>query len=165
MKRLSHFQFTLLLAALVSFCLLSCRKEKECPSAQQPVDGRDKFVGQYKVYDTTGVYLYSMEIMKTSGSSGIDSVYVVNWGDRFNLYVQHDDGNATPFLNLAPPFPSLDHAGRRWAFFAESDPVFQTNKLVNDTLRMSYVINNIAFYAEDGVPFFAWSYREYGVKQ
>lgn len=106
-----------------------------------------------------------MEVMKSTGSSGIDSLYVVNWGNRFNFYVQHDNGNATAFLNIIPPFPSYDHLGRRWAFFAQSDPVFQTNKLVNDTLRMSYLINNIAFYAEDGVPFFESSFREYGVKQ
>lgn len=155
----------LLVATLVG--LTACCKEENCrPSGQPaPVDGRDKFVGQYNVYDTTGGYIYSMEIMKSSGTSGIDSLYVVNWGNRFNLYVQHDNGNMTGFLNIVPPFPSFDHLGRRWAFFAQSDSVFQTNKLVNDTLRMSYTINNIAFYAQDGVPFFESSYREYGVKQ
>lgn len=122
-------------------------------------------MGQYEVYDTSGTYLYAMEILKTTGSSGIDSVYIVNWGDRFNLYVQHDNANTIPTLNLSPAFPSFDHLGNRWAFFRETDTMFGTNTLVNDTLRMSYIINNIAFYAEDGVPFFVWSYREYGVKQ
>ncbi len=156
---------------LVAVCVCSmlwsgCRKDEDCPSSPSaPVDGRGQFVGQYRVYDTTGVYRYTMEIMKASGSTGIDSLYAVNWGGRFNIYVQHDNGNTTPFLNIAPPFPSVDNEGHRWAFFAESDPVFQTNKLINDTLRMSYFISNIAFYAEDGVPFFEWSYREYGVKQ
>ncbi|MBL0128688.1 MAG: hypothetical protein IPP83_14795 [Flavobacteriales bacterium] len=105
-----------------------------------------------------------MEIMKAN-DVGNDLVYIVNWGGRFDLYVQHDDGDHTNGLNLAPEFPAFDHEGNRWAFFADSDPVFLTNQLVNDTLRMSYEINNIAFYAEDGVPFFTWSYREYGVKQ
>jgi len=154
------------LPVLVVFGFSACRKDKDCPAPPiTSVDGRDKFVGQYKVYDTTGVFLYSMEILRASGSSGIDSVYVVNWGDRFNLYVQHDDGNASSYLNLSPAFPSIDHSGLRWAFSRETDTAFQSNMLINDTLRMSYVINNIAFYAEDGVPFFTWSYREYGVKQ
>lgn len=151
---------------VVSFALLfGCKKEKDDPTGSAPVDGRDHFVGQYKVYDTTGVYLYSMEIMKTSGSTGIDSVYVVNWGDRFNLYVQHDNGNTTPFLNIIPPFPSYDHLGQRWAFFQESNAAFNSNLLINDTLRMNYYISNIAFYVDDGVPFFEWTYWEYGVKQ
>ncbi len=162
---MSRFINSIVFITCLMVCCAGCRKEKECPVTSSPVDGRDKFVGQYKVYDTTGVYLYSMEIMKASGTSGIDSLFVVNWGDRFDLYVQHDAGNTTSFLNLIPPFPSLDHYGKRWAFSAETDQTFQSNVLLNDTLRMSYVINNIAFYAADGVPFFTWSYREYGVKQ
>lgn len=146
--------------------LSGCEKDdKDCPTTSTPPDGRDKFVGQYKVYDTTGTYLYSMEILKASGSTGIDSLYVINWGDRFNMYVQHDDGNSTSFLNIIPPYPAFDHLGDRWAFFPDWDSLFQSNVLLNDTLRMSYEINNIAFYAEDGVPFFTWAYREYGVKQ
>jgi hypothetical protein len=138
---------------------LACRREKsECPSSPaSQVDGRDKFVGQYRVNDTTGTYLYSMEIMKASGTSGIDSLFVFNWGNRFDMYVQHDKGNMTNLLNIVPPFPSFDHNGNRWAFFSQNDPVFQANMLIGDTLRMSYRISNIAFYNQDGVPYFDWS--------
>ena len=156
---------TPLLLFALGIAFPGCKKDdKDCPTNSAPVDGRDQFVGQYKVYDTTGTYLYSMEILKAN-DAGKDSVFAVNWGGRFDLYIQHYDGDLTNGLNLIPPFPSFDHLGNRWAFFADSDPVFLTNQLVNDTLRMSYEVNNIAFYAEDGVPFFTWSYREYGVKQ
>jgi len=142
-----------------------CRKEKhDCPSTPATVDGRDQFVGQYNVYDTNGAYLYAMEIMKAS-DSGNDSLFVVNWGNKFDLYVQHHDADLTNGLNLIPPFPSYDHDGHRWAFFHESDPEFQGGYLINDTLRMSYLLDNIAFYFDDGVPYFSGSFREYGVKQ
>lgn len=153
-----------IIIAAFALCI-GCGKEKKCPASRAPFDGRDQFVGNYLVYDTTGAYLYSMEILKASGTSGIDSLYVVNWGNRFDMYVQHDDGNSTSFLNIVPPFPSVDHQGNRWAFFQEDDLAFHSNMLIDDTLRMSYLINNIAFYVDDGVPFFSWSYREYGVKQ
>ena len=145
--------------------LASCDKDdKDCPTNTAPPDGRTQFVGQYKVYDTTGVYLYDMEILKAN-DPGMDSLFMVNWGNRFNLYVRHENGDQSNFINYNPAFPSIDHDGLRWAFFQDLDPPFNSNLLIGDTLRMSYLINNIAFYAEDGVPFFTWSYREYGVKQ
>ncbi|HRH36920.1 MAG TPA: hypothetical protein PK760_01160 [Flavobacteriales bacterium] len=156
-----------LLWSLVSvvLCAIACRKDKECPvSNPSPADGRDKFVGQYKVYDTTGVYQYDMEIMKAN-DPGHDSLFVVNWGNRFDMYVRHEDGDLTDWLVIMPPFPALDHIGRRWSFSHEPDAAFHSGSLINDTLHMSYFISNIAFFSQDGVPFFEWSYREYGVKQ
>ena len=145
---------------------LACRKEdQECPTIPTPpVDGRDQFVGQYQVFDTNGTFLYSMEIMKAN-DPGNDSLFVVNWGGLFDFYVRHENGDQSPFLNYIPPFPSLDHNGHRWAFFQEDDTAFIANRLVNDTLRMSYLIDNIAFFFDDGVPYFSSSFREYGVKQ
>ncbi|MBL0128689.1 MAG: hypothetical protein IPP83_14800 [Flavobacteriales bacterium] len=145
-------------------CSVGCRKDKECPSLAPSVDGRDKFVGQYEVFDTTGLYLYSMEIMKAN-DPGKDSLFVVNWGDRYNFFVRHEDGDQTDVFNINPPYPSYDHSGKRWALSRVPDSAFMGSRLINDTLRMSYEVNNIAFYAQDGVPFFTWSYREYGVKQ
>lgn len=148
----------------VALFLTGCKKEKECPDNPAVFDGRDQFVGQYKVYDTLGTYLYSMEIMKAS-DTGKDSLFAANWGSRFDLFIRHEDGDLTNYLSYNPPFPSVDHNGHRWAFFQDPDAAFSSNLLIGDTLRMSYYISNIAFYVDDGVPFFEWNYREYGVKQ
>ncbi len=161
-NNLSH-RYILILCFACGFALLGCRKEKEdCPVTNSPIDWREQFVGRYNVYDTLGNYRYSMEILK---SSIPDSLYVINWGDAFNVYVAHDDTDPTPIFNFGSYFPAYDHLGNRWSVSDEYDQLFQSNYLIKDTLRMSYVMNNIAFYAEDGVPFFTWSYREYGVKQ
>ncbi|MBL0128690.1 MAG: hypothetical protein IPP83_14805 [Flavobacteriales bacterium] len=103
-----------------------------------------------------------MEIFR---SSFPDSLYVFNWGNDFDVYVLHDDTDPAPIFNFGVYNPAFDRLGHRWSVSDEYDQAFQSNHLVNDTLRMSYVKNNIAYYAEDGVPFFTWSYREYGVKQ
>ena len=49
--------------------------------------------------------------------------------------------------------------------FSEYDSIFMYNRLINDTLRMAYLKDNIAFYVADGVPYFRQSYREYAVKR
>lgn len=154
-----------LIWCLAVVVLSGCKKDdKDCPTDSVPPDGRNQFAGQYKVYDTTGVYLYPMEIF-LANDAGRDSLFVVNWGGRFDFYVRHENGDLTNGLGIIPPFPSYDHQGYRWGFFHEADAQFHSGYLINDTLRMSYSISNIAFYAEDGVPFFALSFREYGVKQ
>jgi hypothetical protein len=62
-------------------------------------------------------------------------------------------------------FGIADRDGHRWALFSEYDSLFMHNQLINDTLRLSYLKDNIAFYVADGVPYFSRSYREYAVKR
>lgn len=162
---MKSLQQIIMLGWIVGTVLLSCRKDDEdCPSGPTTLDGRDQFVGQYSVYDTNGTYLYAMEIAKSAGL-GADSLFVINWGNHFDFWVFHDNEDQTNQFNIIPPFPSYDNLGHRWAFSQEPDPEFMSSRLINDTLRMSYLIDNIAFYFDDGVPYFSGSFREYGVKQ
>lgn len=154
----------LLLVATV-ICSYGCRKDSVEPGPSVPEDGRQKFMGIYDVYDTLGNWRYEMEISLHQGITNIDSVYVVNWGNEFNLFIQHDDGNTSNYLNLNGQFGIEDHEGHSWALFEEYDSLFMNGHLVNDTLRMSYLKDNIAFYVADGVPYFSQSYREYAVKR
>ncbi|MBK6893254.1 MAG: hypothetical protein IPH00_08960 [Flavobacteriales bacterium] len=109
-------------------------------------------------------WLYEMEFSLYNGVTNVDSIYIYNWGGAFDFYAQHDDGNVSNYLNIGSQFGIIDHMGHRWALFREYDPLFN-NTLVNDTLRMSYLKDNIAFYVSDGVPYFRQSYREYAVKR
>lgn len=155
------------LLCAVLLCIASCTPDKPIgpTGPSTPVDGRQKFVGVYDVYDTTSNWLYEMEISSHQGVTNMDSVFVANWGGAFDLYIQHDDGNTTNFLNLNGQFGIEDHEGHRWALFEEFDPVFMNGHLINDTLRISYLKDNIAFYVADGVPYFRQSYREFAVKR
>jgi hypothetical protein len=154
------------LFVLLSISLCCCRPEDPVPPSAQPsTDGRQKFVGVYDVYDTLGLWRYEMEISVHSGVSNIDSILILNLGDSFDVYVQHDDGNNSAFLNLAGHFGILDHEGYRWALFGEYDPLFRDGVMRNDTLRLAYFKDNIAFYVADGVPYLRQSYREFAVKR
>ncbi|MCO5276030.1 MAG: hypothetical protein M9900_14060 [Flavobacteriales bacterium] len=158
-------QYVALLLVASMVCSYGCKRDVMAPSPSVPVDGRQKFVGTYDVYDTFGNWRYEMEISLHPGIANIDSVYVENWGDEFNLFIQHDDGNTSNYLNLNGQFGIQDHEGNRWALFEEYDSLFMNGYLMNDTLRMSYLKDNIAFYVADGVPYFRQSYREYAVKR
>ena len=153
---------TTFLALLVFVALSACHRDDDDPKTPStPVDGREKFVGHYNVYDTLGHFRYTMDI----SMHGQDSLSVHDWNGQFNLYIQHYRGDETNFLNLIPEFPTYDSLSDRWAFFMDPDPHFGTNELIDDTLRMSYELENIAFYTQDGVPYSHQVIREYGIKQ
>jgi len=154
------------IAALIPVLLsTSCRRDRSVdPIAPQEIDGRQKFTGIYDVYDTLGNWNYEMEISLHPGL-GIDSLRIDNWADNFIVYCQQDAGDQSNLLDFGLYFGIQDSQGKRWALYRESDDSFMANRLVNDTLRMAYSLNNIAFYTADGVPYFSQSYREYAVKR
>jgi hypothetical protein len=157
--------FVMLCAILV--CMASCKPEE--PTRPQepatPVDGRQRFVGVYDVYDTLRNYRYEMEIKIFQDRRPFDSLLIEGWGEDFDVYVQRNMGNTSNYLNFIGTFGISDHQGLRWALYSEYDDVFIYNSLINDTLRMSYFKDNIAFYVDDGVPYFRQSYREFAVKR
>jgi len=149
----------LFLAVLIA----GCRKEEEkIPEPPVPVDGRDRFVGNYQVFDTLGVYSHDMTISKFS-NGGRDSLLISNYADTFNLSILHESYWATPVLNIGPFFPAYDQSGNRWALF-HSGEEFE-NTLGNDTIVLRYKLSNIAFYVDDGVPFYECECKQIAVKQ
>lgn len=129
-----------------------------------PLDGRKQFVGVYDVYDTLSNWLYEMEISLHPGVP-IDSLFISGWGGEFDVYSQHHKNDHSNFLNFVGGFGIEDYLGNRWALYPQYDSAFMYNRLVNDTLRVSYEKSNIAFYVSDGVSFFSQSYREFAVKR
>ena len=153
----------LLFFAIAVLVLSACRKEEKCPTNEPAaVDGRDRFVGTYSVYNLAGTYLYSMTISKF-GSGGRDSLLLSNIADTFDLRVLHERYFTTNYLGIGLNFPALDQAGNRWAFFGSSGET-GLNTLMNDSIRLGFTMDNIAFYFEDGVPFYSCECRQIAVK-
>jgi len=155
---------SLLLGTLL--CAVACRPDQPvAPSVPYTtLDGRQKFVGTYDVYDTLGNWRYEMEISLHSGTP-IDSLYFQGWGGAFDIFAQHHRNNQSNFVNFTGIFGITDYSGNRWALYRDYDSLFMYNELANDTFRMSYLKDNIAFYVADGVPYFRQSYREFAVKR
>ena len=134
---MSKLHMALLLVVTLT-CAIGCRRDNRVePGPNVPVDGRQKFVGAYDVYDTLGNWRCEMEISLHQGITNIDFVYIKNWGNEFNLFIQHDDGNVSDYLNLTGQFGIQDHEGDRWALFEKYDSLFMNGYLIHDILRMS----------------------------
>jgi len=159
-------QHNLIPLGALLLCFAACKPDKPIPPAHPPIplDGRQKFVGVYDVYDTLSNWLYEMEVSLHPGSP-IDSLFFRGWGGEFDVFAQHHRNDQSSFVNFIGKFGVEDYTGNRWALYSEYDSLFMYNRLINDTLRMSYLKDNIAFYVADGVPYFRQSYREYAVKR
>jgi len=157
---------SVLLGVMLLF-MSSCKPDKPIgPTGRSaPVDGRQMFLGVYDVYDTLGNWRYEMEISLYQDANPYDSLLIEGWGGAFDVYVQRNQGNTSNYLNFIGSFGIVDHIGHRWALYSEYDSAFQYNSLINDTLRLSYLKDNIAFYVTNGVPYFRQSYREFAVKR
>ena len=158
-----HSTAILLVAFLLGFH--GCGRDEtvapNTPSA--PVDGRDKFVGIYQVFDTTGVYLYELQISKF-GTGGRDSLLLENFADTFDLRILHEDYWTTSYLGIFPGFGVKDRAGHSWALFGASIED-SSNVLHNDTIPLKFTMDNIAFYWAEGVPYFSCVCKQVAVKQ
>jgi len=144
--------------------LPACRKDDaNCPEPPVAVaDERDLFVGSYYVYDTVGTYLYSMNIMKF-GTGGRDSLFIQNYADTFDLKVLHERYWSNRYLGVSV-FPAVDQAGHSWALFGASIED-GSNVLTNDTIPLKFIMDNIAFYWQEGVPYFSCVWKQVAVKQ
>ena len=153
----------LVFTAIAALVLSACRKEKECP-ADEPaaVDGRDRFVGTYSVYNLSGTFLYSMIISKF-GSGGRDSLLLSNFADTFDLKVLHESYWTTNYLGIGLNYPAFDQSGHRWALFGSSGEN-GLNTMSNDSIQLGFTMDNIAFYFEDGVPYYSCECRQIAVK-
>jgi hypothetical protein len=157
--------FIILLWLAFAFAVAGCRRDEavapNTPSA--PVDGRDKFVGIYQVFDTTGVYLYELQVSKF-GTGGRDSLLLENFADTFDLRILHEDYWTTSYLGIFPGFGVKDRAGHSWALFGASIED-GSNVLTNDTIPLKFTMDNIAFYWSEGVPYFSCVCKQIAVKQ
>ncbi len=159
-------RYPIALLPVLVITLVTCKPDKPIPpSPVQPIDGRAKFVGVYDVYDTLGIWQYNMEVTLFNDQSPFDSLLFEGWAGAFDVYVQRNQGNTSNYLNFVGSFGIEDYQGHRWALYSDYDSAFQYNSIINDTLRLSYVKDNIAFYIADGVPYFSGTYREYAVKR
>lgn len=153
----------LMIFAAAALGFSACRKQEKCPPDEpESMDGRDRFVGTYTVYSTTGAYLYNMTISKF-GSGGRDSLLLSNYADTFDIRILHEAYWTTDHLDIDGFFPAYDQAGHRWALIGASVEE-GLNVLVDDTIPLGFTMNNIAFYFEDGVPYYSCECRQIAVK-
>src|ERR1035437_1706542 len=148
-------------------------KKDETPAPITPVPPCwEKFVGNYTVHDTANNVIYAMNIahkdtMQSSGSK-LDSLIITNYGNKFNFRVGFLCQSNANVLDFGAGFPAYDHNNKRWAFWVNTDDTTTArieNELKNDTIILYFNINNIAFYYNDGVPYYSKNLKHIAIKQ
>jgi hypothetical protein len=142
--------------------IFSCQKEVISNDPPYIEQWWDKFYGTYVVFDTLNDVTYQMEINQIEryfdGKSFSDSIYVSNFVNRFNIKILQTAVNASN-LHIGVHFGIADSFGHNWAL--SGTHYWNDSK---DTLKLYYTLSNIAFYAEEGVPYYSVESTDLAVK-
>jgi hypothetical protein len=159
-----------LLLAISTFSIISaCKKDKvPGPTPTPELTKWEKVVGDYKVYDTMGIYLYDMGISHNSGIDDdgfpYDSLHFENFDGQFNISARQS--NASNYHNsvvIGVQTALVDSSGNRWKVSSVYDEVY--NNLFNDTIRFRFWKHNLNYYLEDLVPYYDCQCKQVAVKQ
>jgi hypothetical protein len=160
----------------IAFLILmfhSCTKEKTClPPIPPEPEVWEKFIGDYQVYDTNGVFLYQMEVkhhFKGVNSYGnlVDSLKLMNFADTADLAIEMRNYSDNRFLGIGFNDSVIGHNGQTWQFYRNSSgstDVNYENTLINDTIILFFTQTNIQHWVNEGVPYYYCDCKQVAVK-
>lgn len=155
------------LLSLVVF-VTSCKKKQQ--SEPLPTLTKwDLILGHYKVYDTTGVFIYEMDITHSIGTTiqgyRADSLTFTNFDGNFDLTAFQSQGSPYPNNVTIGSYTALhDSIDNRWDIFDfGSDEEF--NNFRNDTIVFYFQKQNMPYWLNDATPYFNGNLKHIAVKQ
>ena len=162
--------FYLLLSVFTVF-LSSCNEDPIEPEERI----WDKFIGTYNVTKLENGDSYQMTISHIGSEvleneAILDSLQVVNYGDLFDLVIYFGSNGGYSDERVFIPIggnPISDKFDERWAFWVNAPDTTTEeleNTLVDDTMLLYFGINNVAYYIDDGVPFYECECKPLAVK-
>jgi len=160
--------YLILFAFIGSFLIITSRNKDKTPviNPTEPTKW-EKISGEYKVYDTTGVFLYDMKITHPINThNNIDSLFFENFDGQFNISAQQPFPGSNPEYYITFGYHPLlyDSLNNRWKILDAFDDIFN-NTLINDTIRMYFRKTNINYYLQDLVPYYECYCKQIAVKQ
>jgi hypothetical protein len=161
----------LLLGLLFLIVLVAgCKKDKTPTPEPTPAPTKWELIpGHYKVYDSTGVFIYEMDIEYSSGTSSlgyhIDSLTFINFDDNFNFHVAQtaaSNNKNNVFIGIHEGVS--DSINNHWTIFdLGSDEHF--NSFRNDTIVFYFQKQNMPYWWNDGTQYFNENLKHIAVKQ
>ncbi len=152
--------------------LVSCSKDKVPIPIVSPEKPWEKFVGNYKVYDTTGVYLFDAEIQYYSGVNvygGItDSIRILNFDNKFILNCFFVNSTDLNYLNFGFHNPIKDYNNKTWGITIipdDTNTVELENRLINNRMTLYFRKTNIMYWMNESVPYVYENVKHVYVKQ
>lgn len=148
------------------FVVLACTKDKtEMPCPVPEPTKWQLIAGDYKVYDTLGVFLYDMSISHIATNEfNNDSLKFENFDGEFNFTTKQTSFSNDPetLVTIGYIDTLYDSFGQRWKILYSADSVYN-NVLENDTLRLNFGKTNINYYLSDLVPFYSCDCKQIAV--
>ncbi len=156
-----------LLPALIAgvSLLFACTKEKT-PTLVTPEPTKwEKIAGHYKVYDTTGVYLYEMNLVHIhNDATNRDSIRFENFDGEFTFTVQQEEfANIPMYVAIGFHDTLFDSNNKRWKLSSGTFTYY--NNFRNDTIPLKFQKTNINYYISDLTPYYACDCKQIAVKQ
>jgi len=158
--------YLILIPALIAG--VSCTKDKTpiLPSEEEPTLS-ERVEGNYKVYDTTWVYLYDMSIIHIhNDTDNTDSLRFENFDANFTFTVMQEIQNPSNYPNyvrIGGHDTLYDSNNKRWKLWGGADSYY--NSYNNDTIPLRFQKTNINYYIQDVTPYYACDCRQIAVKQ
>lgn len=160
MKRSPHYLFL----SLTVFAIASCEPDPIIPEPTPIIPEWKRFEGVYNVTKLESGDTYQLKIsfdtmiVQPSGERHLHIIYE-NFDASFDSLVGFYIKNQVPdrIREFVSDFPESDNFGLRWSInLISQDPLTPEleNTLVNDTILFYFRKSNIAFYFEDGVPYY-----------
>lgn len=152
---------------------LNCEEDNSYDPFEDKSEPYEKFLGDYKVYDTLFNYKYNMSIAHFSGVNQygvtMDSLRLTNFADSFNFDIRFNPKLNVNLLDLTSKDTLFAHSNNRFFFWSNSDdlstPNIIENELLNDTILFYYTLDNIKYYLWENVPYYQCNCKEYAIKQ
>lgn len=145
--------------------LLACTKEKTpTPATPEPTKW-EKISGHYKVFDTTGVYLYDMDLIHIHNPvNNRDSIRFENFDGEFTFTSEQQEWSNIPMgVTIGGGDMLYDSNNKRWKLYGAS--WLDYNVFYNDTIKLRFNKTNINYYIEDLTPYYACDCKQIAVKQ
>ena len=149
--------------------IVGCTKEKTpTPTVSNPTKW-ELVTGHYKVYDSTGVFIYEMDITHSTGTSQqgyrTDSLCFNKFDNQFDFTaVQNQSCTFSNCIRIGVYSAVEDSVSNRWNIFGYgSDGVYNTFQ--NDTIVFYFQKQNMPYWWNDGTQYFNGNLKYIAVKQ
>ena len=174
--KISYFRSVKYFFFIIVLCFFfSCSKEKEDPApilVPQP-EQYERFIGDYKVYDTLGSFIYDMSIVHVFSGNNIyqnlvDSVVIENFADTFDIRYEFRRKIDKNDFDFGFHDSIVDGNNKSWGLWSMSDDTsteVKENYLFNDTIVMYFEQDNIKYYIPEAQPYFRCECKHVAVKQ
>ncbi|MGB0391456.1 MAG: hypothetical protein ACPGD5_07800 [Salibacteraceae bacterium] len=169
----SLFKFLLSFGFLICiFLASSCKKEEpvqECPTPEP----WERFIGDYKVYDTAGNYLYDCDISQfrdtnSFGNLEVDYLLIRNFADNFDFSFEFPSRLDKNELYFGFHDSVSDYNGKHWyiaSLFDDLGTAHPENRLENDSITLYFERTNIKFWVNEGQLYYHCECKHVAVKQ